>query len=208
MCVGAVLTRIMMLQHVQCAIERQITKGNFLFSSFVPNMFPSSSQWVPNMFPLGSQHVPFKFPLGSYRVPNMFPSSSQWVPIKFPTCSLQVPIGFLSSSQHVPFKFPLGSYQVPNMFPSSSQWVLIRFSTCSLGSECVPQGCSQQHLPSIPYVLPKVLPFSPLYVGQRARHLIFPQNLLQFQLFFAMGQSNWLIGAKKKSWTFEAPPTN
>ncbi len=61
---------------------------------------------------------------------------------------------FLICSQHVPF-------QGPNGFPSGSQWVH--------------QGCSQQHLP---YVLPKVLPFSPIQVGQRGRHFIFPQNLL------------------------------
>jgi hypothetical protein len=41
---------------------------------------------------------------------------------------------------------------VLNMFPSSSQWVPIRFSICSLGSLCVPQGCSQQHLALSPYV--------------------------------------------------------
>ncbi len=44
---------------------------------------------------------------------------------------------FFHCSQHVPFKFP---------------W----------GSQCVPQRCSQQHLTWIPYVLPKVLPFSPI----------------------------------------------
>jgi len=38
---------------------------------------------------------------------------------------------------------------VLNMFPSSSQ--------------CVPQGCSQWHLALIPYVLPIVLSFSPIY---------------------------------------------
>jgi hypothetical protein len=46
---------------------------------------------------------------------------------------------------------------VLNMFPSSSQWVPIKFPICSLGSQCVPQGCSQSL-----YVLPKVLPFSPI----------------------------------------------
>jgi hypothetical protein len=35
--------------------------GDFFLFSFVPNMFPSSSQWVPirfSKFPLGSQCVP------------------------------------------------------------------------------------------------------------------------------------------------------
>ncbi len=45
----------------------------------------------------------------------------------------------------------LCSQHVPNMFPSSSQWVIIRFRICSLGSQCVPQGCSQ-------YTSYKVLP--------------------------------------------------
>jgi hypothetical protein len=40
------------------------------------------------------------------------------------------------------FHFPF----VPNMFPSSSQWVPIKFPICSLGSQCVPQGCSQSHM--------------------------------------------------------------
>jgi len=108
MCVGAVLTRIIMLQHVQCAIfcffplfptcSLQVPNGFPTCTLHVLTRFPTCSLQVPNGFLSGSQHVPFKFPLGSY-----------WVPIGFPTCSLQVPIGFLMGSQHVPFKFPLGS---------------------------------------------------------------------------------------------------
>ncbi len=38
--------------------------GDFFFSfSFVPNMFPSSSQWVP-----------ITFPKCSFQVPNVFPT--------------------------------------------------------------------------------------------------------------------------------------
>ncbi len=78
-------------------------------------------------------------------------------------------------SQHVPLKLPLGS-----------------------------QGCSQQHLALISYVLPKVLPFSPIQVGQRGRHSIFPQDLLFWEasmvstFFFVMDQSSWLITKKKE----------
>jgi hypothetical protein len=63
--------------------------------------------------------------------------------------------------------------------------------------------CSQQHLALIPYVLPKVLPFSPVWLVQREEPLQpFPQNfyfvgLQKFQHFFAMDQSNWLIPKKK-----------
>ncbi len=108
---------------------------------------------------------------------------------------------------------------VPNMFFTSSQWVPIRFSLCSLGSQCVSQVCSQQHLALILYVLPKVLPFSPIYLAQRVRHSIFMQKLqfwgasIVLTLFFCgfLGWahfSNWLIAKKKKGWTCEAPPNN
>ncbi len=45
--------------------------------------------------------------------------------------------------------------------------------------------------------------FSPIQVGQRARHSIFSRIFyfgrhLQLQVFFAIGQSNWLIA--KKGW--------
>ncbi len=55
---------------------------------------------------------------------------------------------FFLCSQHVPFK-------VPNGFPS--------------GSQCVSQWFSQKHLDLIPYVLPKVLPFSPIYRWAKGR---------------------------------------
>ncbi len=48
------------------------------------------------------------------------------------------------------------SLQVPNGFPS--------------GSQCVPQGFSQQHLAFIPYVLPKVLPLL-TYIGPKGELL-------------------------------------
>ncbi len=62
---------------------------------------------------------------------------------------------FFICSQHVPFKFPI----------------------CSIGSQCVLQGCAQQDLALIPYVLPKVLPFSPTQLGQRGMHLAFHRIL-------------------------------
>ncbi len=68
--------------------------------------------------------------------------------------------------------FPTYSLQVPNGFSSCSQYV-----------PQVPQGCSQQHLAVIPYVLPKVLPFSPIQVGQRQNPTIFPQNLLHWEVY-------------------------
>ncbi len=82
---------------------------------------------------------------------------------------------FFICSQHVPFKFPI----------------------CSIGSQCVLQGCAQQDLALIPYVLPKVLPFSPTQLGQRGDASSFPQNLeyweaSKFQFSFAMGQSKWI----------------
>ncbi len=41
--------------------------------------------------------------------------------------------------------------------------------------QCVPQRCYKQHLVLIPHVLPKVLPFSPIQVGQKGRiFFIFP----------------------------------
>ncbi len=99
---------------------------------------------------------------------------------------------FSLCSQHVPFKFPVGSHQVPNVFP---------------------KGCSQQHLALIPYVLPKVFPFSPIQLGHRRKQLDFNRTFdfwgaLIVSIFFVMDQSNWLIAKKKKSWTFEAPRTN
>ncbi len=95
--------------------------------------------------------------------------------------------------------FPTWSLQVPNGFP-----------ICFLGSQCIPQGCSQQHLALIPYVLPKVLPFSPIQVGQRgALHLSIESSILgslySFNFFFAIGQSNSLIVEQKKGWTLKQP---
>jgi len=55
---------------------------------------------------------------------------------------------------------------VPNMFLLHSLQVLNMFLMFPM--------CSQWHLALIPYVLPKVLPFSPISVGQRGRHFIFP----------------------------------
>ncbi len=86
--------------------------------------------------------------------------------------------------------FPTCSSQVPNGFISNSQYVL-RFPMCS-----------QQHLVLIPYVQPKIFPFSPIQVGQRERHSIFSQNLLFWgasivSTFFCMCQSHWLIATKK-----------
>jgi hypothetical protein len=54
---------------------------------------------------------------------------------------------------------------VPSMFPSSAQWVL-KFPMCS-------PKVFQVHLALIPYILPKVLPFSPICQGQRGKHFIF-----------------------------------
>jgi hypothetical protein len=47
-------------------------RGGFFLFSFVPNMFPSSSQWVPNMFP--------RFPMCS---PRVFPIAPHFDPICF-----------------------------------------------------------------------------------------------------------------------------
>ncbi len=102
---------------------------------------------------------------------------------------------------------------VPNMFPSSSQWISIRFPRCSLGSQCVPQWCSQQQLPLISHVLPKVLPFSPIWVGQRGRHSIFPENLLFWgasivSTFFCDEPIKLAHCKKKKVGLVKHPPTN
>ncbi len=113
---------------------------------------------------------------------------------------------FFLCSQHVPFKFPMGSHQVP-----------IRFIICSLGSQCVPQRCSQKDLALIPYVLPKVLPsLSQLYSWdeREAFHFSiesFILGSLHISTFFGMGQSNWLMAKKRKNkegWTCESPVIN
>ncbi len=76
---------------------------------------------------------------------------------------------FCLCSQHVPFKFPMDSHQVP---------------ICSPGSQCVPQGCSQQHLALIPKSSPSQLYGWAKGGGTSSFHRIF---------IFVMGQSNWLI---------------
>ncbi len=95
---------------------------------------------------------------------------------------------------------------VPNMFP-------FKFLICSFGSRFVPQGCSQQHLVLILYVLPKV-PFSPIQVGQKgeALHLSIEFSILgslhSFNFFLKWANQIGSLQQKKKSWTSEAPPTN
>jgi hypothetical protein len=65
-----------------------------------------------------------------------------------------------------------------------------------------------------PIVLPKVLPFSPIWLGQRGEApLPFQKNfyfggLQKFQLFFAMDQSNWLIAKKKDGLVRHNPQLN
>ncbi len=67
--------------------------------------------------------------------------------------------------------FPKCSFQILNGFPSGFQYASQVLNALS-------QVCSQQHLALIPYVLPEVLPFSPIQLGQRVRHTIFMQKLL------------------------------
>ncbi len=89
---------------------------------------------------------------------------------------------FFLCSQHVPFKFPI----------------------CSLGTQCVRQGRSQQHSPLIPYVLAKIPPLLTYIPGPKGEALQLPikssilGDCAQFQLFFVMSKSNWLIAKKKK----------
>jgi hypothetical protein len=85
--------------------------------------------------------------------------------------------------------FPTCSLLVPNGFP-------IRFSICSPGSQCVPQGCSQQHLALIQYVLPKVLPFSPIEVDQRGEALPLVRCIVLHKTMSGCGKtfSNFFLG--------------
>ncbi len=97
--------------------------------------------------------------------------------------------------------FPKCSFQILNGFPSG-------FQQASQVLNALSQVCSQQHLALIPYVLPKVLPFSPIQLGQRVRRFIFMQKLLFWgasivsTLFFCVFLgwahfSNWLVEKKK-----------
>jgi hypothetical protein len=93
---------------------------------------------------------------------------------------------FSLCSQHVPIKFSMGSHQVPSMF---------------LGFPM----CSPRVFPLAPHFNPICFAASPpLLTYRTAGHSIFPLKLLylgslhSFNLFFAMGQSNWLIAKEKK----------
>ncbi len=91
---------------------------------------------------------------------------------------------------------------VPNMFPSSSQWVLIRFSICSLGSQCVPQGCSQYHLIYCQMFCPKSSP-SHLYRwakggGTPSFHRIFYFGGASIVSTLFLGWANQIGSLKKK----------
>jgi hypothetical protein len=94
-----------------------------------------------------------------------------------------------------PFKFPMGSHQVLNVFLKGGFFPIA--------------PCFHPI-----YFLPKVLPFSPILIGPKgeSRDLSIESSILgslhSFNYFFVMGQSNWLIAAKKKkrSWTSEATP--
>ncbi len=76
------------------------------------------------------------------------------------------------------FKFPMGSQYVPQV------------------TNVFPKGVPKQHKALIPYILPKVLPFSPIYLGQKGgntpsfHRIFYFGKPPQFQLFFAMGHSN------------------
>ncbi len=95
------------------------------------------------------------------------------------------------------FKFQEGG-RGEEFFPFflCSQNVPIMFLICSLSSQCVPQGCSQQHLALIPYVVPLESPPLLTYTSGpkgEALHLSKQSFILgeprQLQLFFAMGPS-------------------
>ncbi len=106
---------------------------------------------------------------------NIEISCSQW---EGSACTQSALIFFLLSFGGGGGKGPLGreDFFIFPLFSTCSQWVPIRFP---IGSQCVvPQGCSQQHLH--PYVLPKVLPFSPIQVGQKGRNSLLQNRRVLF----------------------------
>jgi hypothetical protein len=90
----------------------------FFHFSFVPNMFPSSSQYVSHVLNVFHKGVPNNTLFYSHM---FYPKSSPSHLYRWAKGG-----GFLSfflCSRHVPCKFPMGSHQVFNMFP--------RFPMCS-----------------------------------------------------------------------------
>jgi len=79
------------------------------------------------------------------------------------------------------------------MFPSSSLWIPIRFPRCSLGSQCVPQRCSQIAPPFNPTCFAQSPPLLTYIGGPKgeALHLFIQSSILgslhEVQLFFCDG---------------------
>ncbi len=96
--------------------------------------------------------------------------------------------------------------------------VPIKFPICSLSSQCVPQGCSKQHLALIPYVLPKVMPPLLTYMAGpkgKALQISIESSIMGgasiVTTFFCDGpikitHCKKTKNKKRKTWTCKTPP--